>query len=453
VSLSLKLRFLLSGLAITALVVLYAVLTLEGQKTSSALVRKALSQDVAAMSQAAEIKHDIVLYDDLVFRFLSTGDRSLLAEGARVRDEARAAMGRLEASAEGPTVQARLAELKAEAAAYFLDTRELLKAAPRGVVPGDKDTFLKVYHWARQVPRQRRTLGALSAKGQTRLALVYSLCDQLVDLHRVRIEGAQKQIRAALDRSERTIRWGGAAAFLAVSLIGAWLGLSILMPLAQLQSGIHRILGGDLSFEIPPQGSDEIGRITQAFNAMTRRLRDKQERLLKETVTDELTGLSNFRRFQEELKVETERARRHGRPLSVLLIDIDHFKAYNDTHGHALGNVVLKTAAKALLDVLRTGDLLSRYGGEEFVALLPETDQAQARRVAERLRAAVAACDVPGRHTQPEGRLTISVGGAVFPENTQVAADLVVKADQALYRAKERGRNRVEWTDGPGKSR
>jgi diguanylate cyclase (GGDEF)-like protein len=268
----------------------------------------------------------------------------------------------------------------------------------------------------------------------------------LVDLHRVRIEDAQKQIRAALERSERIIRWGGAAAFLAIALIGAGLGFSILLPLDQLQAGIQRILGGDLAFEITPRASDEIGRITQAFNAMTRRLRDQHERLLKETITDALTGLSNFRHFQEELKVETERARRYNRPLSVLLIDVDHFKNYNDTHGHELGNVVLQTASKALLEVLRTGDILARYGGEEFVALLPETDQPQARRVAERLREAIAGCDFPGRETQPEGRLTISVGGAVFPTDAQVAQDLVVKADQALYRAKELGRNRVEWT-------
>jgi diguanylate cyclase (GGDEF)-like protein len=182
---------------------------------------------------------------------------------------------------------------------------------------------------------------------------------------------------------------------------------------------------------------------------MTRRLRDKQEQLLKETITDALTGLSNFRHFQGELKVETERARRYGRPLSVLLIDIDHFKNYNDTHGHELGNVVLQTASKALLEVLRTGDVLARYGGEEFVALLPETDQTQAKRVAERLREAVASCDFPGRETQPGGRLTISVGGAVFPTDAQVAQDLVVKADEDLYRAKELGRNRVEWTVTP----
>jgi diguanylate cyclase (GGDEF)-like protein len=448
-SLTIKLRFLLSGLLITTLVVLYAVLTLEGQKTTSLLVREALSRDVAAMHLAAEIKHDFILYDDLVFRFLSTADRSLLEESSRARDQAQADMSALESQSESPTVLERLSELKTESAVYFLDTRALLKAAPRGVVPGDKDTFLKVYHWARQVPQQRQTLGALSAKGQTQLTLVYSLCDQLVDLHRVRIEDAQKQIRAALERSERIIRWGGAASFLAIALIGAGLGFSILLPLGQLQAGIHRILGGDLSFEIPPLASDEIGRITQAFNAMTRQLRDKHEQLLKETITDALTGLANFRHFQEELKVESERARRYDRPLSVLLIDIDHFKNYNDTHGHELGNVVLQTASKALLEVLRTGDILARYGGEEFVALLPETDQTQARRVAERLREAVASCDFPGRETQPEGRLTISVGGAVFPTDAQVAQDLVVKADQALYRAKELGRNRVEWTGRP----
>lgn len=444
-----KMRFLFSGLMITALVILYAVLALEGQKTTSGLVREALSRDVTAMHLAAEIKHDFVLYDDLIFRFLVTGDRALLRQSAQARRQAQADMSALESQPESPTVLERLSELKAESARYFLDTNALLKAAPHGVVPGDKDTFLKVYHWARQVPKQRRTLGALSAKDHTQLTLVYSLCDQLVDLHRVRIEDAQKHIRAALERSERIIRWGGAAAFLAVALIGLGLGFSILLPLAQLQAGIHRILGGDLAFEIPPLASDEIGRITQAFNAMTRQLRDKHEQLRKETITDALTGLPNFRHFQAMLKLELERARRHGRPLSVLLIDIDHFKNYNDTHGHAQGNAVLQAVAKALLEVVRAGNLLARYGGEEFAALLPDTDRAQARPVAERLREAAAGCDFPGRETQPGGRLTISVGGAAFPADAQAPQDLVVKADQALYRAKNSGRNRVEW-DGSG---
>jgi len=138
-----------------------------------------------------------------------------------------------------------------------------------------------------------------------------------------------------------------------------------------------------------------------------------------------------------------ERAKRYNKPLSLLVLDIDHFKKYNDTHGHPMGNMVLKNVAGAMKETLRKVDLLARYGGEEFVALLPETDKEQARRAADRVREAIDACEFPGAETQPEGRITVSIGGACFPQDAKVARDLLEKADKALYAAKSAGRNRT----------
>jgi diguanylate cyclase (GGDEF)-like protein len=302
-----------------------------------------------------------------------------------------------------------------------------------------------MFSWAKEIPRQQKELGVLSTKGRMKLNLLYSLCDRLVDLHRIQLEDAQARIAQSISQGEKTIKWGGIAVFSGVAFIGTFLALSILTPLSHLQSGIRRVMEGDFTVEIAPGGDDEIGRITQAFNAMTRQLREKHEQLLKETITDALTGLRNFRYFEEALKTETERARRHDRPLSLVIIDIDHFKLYNDANGHEMGNVVLKTASQTIHETLRPGDMMARYGGEEFVVFLPDTDRVQAEIVAERAREVVATCNFPGQQSQPTGHLTISLGGASFPADAQVANDLIGKADKALYQAKNAGRNRVQW--------
>jgi diguanylate cyclase (GGDEF)-like protein len=331
--------------------------------------------------------------------------------------------------------------LKTESANYFADVQDILETAPEGVVPDRGASLLKAYGWSRKVRDRKKAVGLLSEKGRRQLGLVRSLCEGIVDINRVRMEAAQAEIARAWAQSDSMIRRGGTAASVGVALTGLLLGISILAPLRELESGIQRIMGGALNFEIPPKGADEIRRITKAFNAMTNRLRENQEQLVKESSTDALTGLANFRHFQEALNREAERARRYGRPLSLLLIDVDHFKAYNDVHGHEQGNEALRNVGQILRAGLRPSDILARYGGEEFVALMPETDKPQALAAAERLRRAVS--EKPPRPANR--RLTISLGGAAFPENAVSAKELVEKADQALYLAKNRGRDRVEW--------
>ncbi len=170
------------------------------------------------------------------------------------------------------------------------------------------------------------------------------------------------------------------------------------------------------------------------------RLREELERL---AVTDGLTGLYNRRYFDQKLADELQAAVRYGRPLSVLLFDVDHFKRFNDTHGHDMGDKVLQ----ALADVLRTSrtvDIPCRYGGEEFAVILPNTPQDKATAAAERLRRAVAALDIEGLE------VTVSIGVAARPPHMTDSRDTLVKAaDQALYAAKQAGRNRVETAPAP----
>jgi diguanylate cyclase (GGDEF)-like protein len=155
---------------------------------------------------------------------------------------------------------------------------------------------------------------------------------------------------------------------------------------------------------------------------------------------DSLTGLSNRRRIDEDLSREMERAKRYGHRLSVLFLDIDRFKSINDEYGHAVGDAALSEFASLLRDCLRPADLPSRWGGEEFVVILPETGSEEERRTAERIRATAAAHDFSFDETTG---LTCSIGVSTFPDGAAEIDSLLKLSDGALLKAKQDGRNRV----------
>jgi diguanylate cyclase (GGDEF)-like protein len=158
-------------------------------------------------------------------------------------------------------------------------------------------------------------------------------------------------------------------------------------------------------------------------------------------ITDPLTGLYNYGFFRERLALELERAHLTGDPLALAMFDIDHFKSYNDSHGHQEGNRVLQKVAELLRETGRRGDVVARYGGEEFVALLYGATAADAWRFAETFRSAVAGQGFAGEASQPLGRISVSGGIATFPLDAQDDIALVKVADRRLYRAKDRGRD------------
>lgn len=178
-----------------------------------------------------------------------------------------------------------------------------------------------------------------------------------------------------------------------------------------------------------------------------RALRDVQEELVRLAHTDSLTGLHNRRFFMQRLQEETERVRRHGSSLSVLLFDLDHFKKVNDTYGHDTGDHVLKSVADASMEVKRITDVAARIGGEEFALLLPETDQEGAMKMAHRLRAGIEAVSTP-RANQSSVDVTASVGVATVSQTSKDVENILRNADEALYKAKHLGRNKVCYADG-----
>jgi diguanylate cyclase (GGDEF)-like protein len=159
---------------------------------------------------------------------------------------------------------------------------------------------------------------------------------------------------------------------------------------------------------------------------------------------DELTGLYNYRFFTELLRCEAGRAERNSAPLSLVMIDVDDFKPYNDENGHEAGNAALRDIARLLTENLYSADMAARYGGEEFTLILPSTSKQDAERVAEKIRAKVELHDFLGEETQPAGALTISLGIATSPGDARETGDLIRRADQAMYAAKAEGKNRVQ---------
>ena len=174
----------------------------------------------------------------------------------------------------------------------------------------------------------------------------------------------------------------------------------------------------------------------------THELAEANARLAQLAVTDGLTGLYNHRHFHERIALEVERSQRSGLPLSLLMLDVDHFKQFNDTFGHPAGDEVLRQLARVLTDTRRANDVVARYGGEEFAVILVDTAKFTAAKVAERVRERVAGHDFSDAAPRA-GRLSVSVGVATFPDDGTDAEALVRAADTALYAAKRAGRNRV----------
>jgi diguanylate cyclase (GGDEF)-like protein/putative nucleotidyltransferase with HDIG domain len=194
----------------------------------------------------------------------------------------------------------------------------------------------------------------------------------------------------------------------------------------------------------------EIYSLNRGFQGLQRVIVEKNAALQQanahlETLatTDPLTELPNHRALFETLEKEVERARRYGHPLSILFFDGDHFKRVNDTHGHSVGDAVLRELGSRAKGILRGGDTLGRYGGEEFMVLLPETDLVLAREVAERLRVEVATHPLAAGLVEGGLHITISIGVATFPVDGQSASEVVEQADQAMYWAKRLGRNQL----------
>ncbi len=301
--------------------------------------------------------------------------------------------------------------------------------------------------------------GTLEAVGQT----IHGVCRLAPPLggHLAATLPAVDGYRPLYSARQRTVRLA-IAVFVLMLTVVVWSTRGILRPVSLLLEAARRVASGDLDVYLPVRGRDEISALSAAFNEMARRLREGRLSLeeardelartnegLKvanstlETlaITDGLTGLYNHRHFQVMIEKEIRRCDREGRMLSLLMLDLDHFKQYNDRWGHTQGDAALQTVAGQIMRTIRLTDIAFRYGGEELAILLPSCSKDQAIEVAEKIRVSVSA--LAGRPSRSVRPVTISIGVATFPEDGRVARALIDVADAALYTAKAQGRNRV----------
>ncbi len=183
--------------------------------------------------------------------------------------------------------------------------------------------------------------------------------------------------------------------------------------------------------------------LEERVDERTHELAEANARLAQLAVTDGLTGLYNHRHFHERLALDVERSGRNGLPLALFMVDVDHFKRYNDQDGHPAGDDVLRQLGTLLTEGRRVNDFCARYGGEEFAVVLVDTPKLVAAQVAEKLKQRVADQSFPSARGRPPSRLTVSIGVAAFPEDATDPEALIRSADAALYRAKGGGRNCV----------
>jgi diguanylate cyclase (GGDEF)-like protein len=265
----------------------------------------------------------------------------------------------------------------------------------------------------------------------------------------------------ALAESRRNLLAAGVPLLLLAVAVTGLLARQLLLPIRRLAAGARRMSDGELDVRLPEGGRDEIGDLTRAFNEMALRVREGRASLeqardelarsnaeLKDAnvaleelaITDGLTGLYNHRHFQETWARELARAQRLGQPASLLMVDLDHFKDYNDRYGHTAGDEALRSVAGCLRAGLRASDLAFRYGGEELVAVLPGCGKEASHRVADAVRTAVKRIPTSVERPRP---LTVSIGVASYPEDGTTVREVLDRADAALYRAKADGRDRV----------
>ncbi len=279
------------------------------------------------------------------------------------------------------------------------------------------------------------------------------------------LESAERAVR----RGRMRLVWTGLAALGgSASLAYLLLSFMVLRPVMRMREMARSFGSGDLQARVRLHGSDEIGELAAGLDAMAQRIEDHTlglEQLVTERThelqeanaklleanhqlerlarTDSLTGLYNRRHVVDQLQFEIRRGSRSPHQFTLLMIDVDHFKHYNDAHGHSAGDEMLMCLAALFQQSLRATDVIARYGGEEFVVLLLDTGPDEGVATARKLQQIVAASPRPRAETQPMGKLTISIGVAFYPQDAEDARTLIDAADEALYRSKQLGRNRV----------
>ncbi|MBI2286465.1 MAG: diguanylate cyclase [Nitrosomonadales bacterium] len=272
---------------------------------------------------------------------------------------------------------------------------------------------------------------------------IKTLLDSLVEMHQEEIDKNREAVAQNINNFEMLRIVLFLLSVAGFAFIGYTFHRILIRPLHALQTGATQIAEGNLGHRIHIGTADELQELAVDFNMMADSLLDKTSRLEKEAITDGLTGLFNHRHFYNRLEFEINRAARANSPLSVLILDVDNFKKYNDKYGHPKGDEVLRRCSAAIRESVRGIDIAARYGGEEFAVILAETDKKGAIVAAENIRRAIEELRFFDEEGDTTHNVTVSIGVSSYPADTKEMNDLVKKADDALYTAKREGKNRV----------
>ena len=192
----------------------------------------------------------------------------------------------------------------------------------------------------------------------------------------------------------------------------------------------------------------ELLALKELYKERARELRAAMEKLEEVSITDDLTMIYNHRYLISRLSYEFERAKRYGFSIAFIMLDIDHFKVYNDNNGHLAGDDALRKIASLINGAIRETDIVGRYGGEEFAIILLHADLIRMAEVSERIRRTIEETPFPNEELQPLGRITVSMGGSCLSDGMETIENLIRSADDALYRAKRSGRNQIAIEEG-----
>lgn len=379
------------------------------------LMQTALADVKHATSDFAGDMDTVASLQDAVFRYAAAGAATNSDEAGRADDVERWFTVMFQRFAADEHAESRLL-LKAAAAEW-----EAARQAATGASADSPDAL---------------------ASASTHLATVGAVLNSIRVIESKSIDDHLAEAQHEISVPSTALRVMLVFAIMAAAAGSLSLNRNVLVPLRQLRDGTERFAGGDLDYRMNIQRADEFAEISRVFNAMAARLSNRMQTLASQAVRDPLTRLYSRRELDRRMTEELARVMRYRRSFAVLLLDIDHFKIVNDTHGHLAGDGVLAEVARRIQEQVRIIDTAARFGGEEFAVILSEASAPEAVMVAERIRVAMRQpMSVAGLPTPVS--ISVSIGIALAPAHGLDANTLFGAADKALYQAKESGRDTV----------
>jgi len=386
--------------------------------------------------RAEDLNNYVLRYDNSLLRYVTTENPEWLAESEKLKGKIQVALQSLDSAGDEKT-KSQINQLRTKLAEYFGRMTSIVKSSDK---------------------KKNEKIRAFTKEYNERLISISNAANQLVEQNETDLS---QNSRTVTERASRVKRIGIYMTVIFIPLLAGLLffvyrtSTTPIMHLVKIVSDVSKevddnkldslstLIDKTDAFAKRRVPNDELGLLARTFRNLAKLVSDRTKELSDMTSTDEKTKLKNFRFFKETLQEEIKRAIRFNRPLSVIMIDVDKFKHYNDTNGHMLGDEALIKVAKLMKQECRETDVPARFGGEEFSVILPESDKLDAVGVAERIRRAIEETYFINQEAQPAGNFTASLGVATFPHDATDEELLLKAADAALYEAKEKGRNRV----------